>query len=83
MGGSAKEEWKRGKDHTAQGGSAPVDVDVDIGAVPVPVGVQAVTRTAVVEVRRKRRKKFSERILVFVRWMICSRDECAEVKVQR
>ena len=79
----AEERWKRGKEHTAQGGSVPVEVDVDIGAVPVPVGVQAVTRTAVVEVRRKRRKEVSERILVFVRWMICSRDECAEVKVLR
>lgn len=60
-----------------------MDVDVDIGAVPVPVGVKAVTRMVVVEVRRKRRMEVSERILVFVCWMIRSRDGCAHVKVQR
>ena len=74
---------REGTEHTAQGGSAGVDVAVDIGAVPVPVGLMAATRTAVVEVRTKRRKELSERILVFVRWMISSRDGCAEVKVQR
>ena len=60
-----------------------MDVAVDIGAVPVPVGLKAVTKTAVVEVRTKRRKEVSECILVFVRWMISSRDGCAGVKVQR
>lgn len=69
--------------HTAQGGSAGVDVDVDIGAVPVPVGLKAVTKTAVVEVRRNSGKEVSERIWVLVRWMIRPRDGCAEVKVQR
>ena len=73
---------REGTELTAQGGSAGVDVAVDIGAVPVPVGLMAATRTAVVEVRRKR-KEVSERILVFVRWMISSKDGCAEVKVQR
>ena len=81
----AQEGWKRGEEHTAQGGRPGVEVEVDIGAVPVPVpvGLQAVTMTAVVDVRRTRRKEVSERILVFVRWMICSWDGCAEVKVQR
>lgn len=60
-----------------------MDVDVDMGAVPVPVGVKAVTRIAVVEVRRKRRKEVSERILVFVHWIIHTGNGCAEVKVQR
>lgn len=80
MGELAQEGWKRGKEHTAQGGRLGVEVDVDIGAVPVPVGLQAVTMTAVVEVRRTRRKEVGERILVFVRRMICSRDGCAGVK---
>lgn len=70
---------REGEELTAQGGSTPVEVDD--GAVDVLVRVCAMTSTGVVEARRRRRKDVSERMVVYLEWMVRVGDGCCEVKV--